>query len=84
MGDARYASEVRPDLIIKYMISDDPNTKYDNNGDLILNKMWLFNSKSDTCEIEFINWCQNFYLINGYKPNGVVIGAHTGISGEWA
>jgi FkbM family methyltransferase len=56
----------------------------DNNGDLILNKMWLFNSKSDTCEIEFIKWCQNFYHINGYKPNGVVIGAHTGVSGEWA
>jgi FkbM family methyltransferase len=55
----------------------------DNNGDLILNKMWLFNSKSDTCEIEFIKWCQNFYHINGYKPNGVVIGAHTGNSGEW-
>jgi FkbM family methyltransferase len=55
----------------------------DNYGDLILNKMWLFNSKSDTCDIEFIKWCQDFYFKNGYKPSGVVVGAHTGISGEW-
>jgi FkbM family methyltransferase len=55
----------------------------DNNGDLILNKTWLHNLKSDTCEIEFIKWCQNFYFINGRKPIGVVIGAHSGINGEW-
>jgi FkbM family methyltransferase len=55
----------------------------DNNGDLILNKMWSFNSKSDICEIEFIKWCQNFYFVNGYKPNGVVIGSHNGTTGEW-
>jgi FkbM family methyltransferase len=55
----------------------------DSNGDLILNKMWLFNSKSDICEIEFVKWCQDFYFKNGYKPSGVVIGAHNGTSGEW-
>ena len=55
----------------------------DNNGDLILNKTWSFNSNSDVCEIEFIKWCQDFYFINGYKPNGVVIGSHNGSIGEW-
>lgn len=55
----------------------------DSNGDLILNKIWTFNSKSDICEIEFIKWCRNFYFVEGYKPNGVVIGSHNGSTGEW-
>jgi FkbM family methyltransferase len=55
----------------------------DNDGDLILNKIWSFNSKSDICEIEFIKWCQNFYFINVCKPNGIVIGSHNGTTGEW-
>jgi FkbM family methyltransferase len=55
----------------------------DNNGDLILNKVWSFNSKSDICEIEFIKWCQNFYFNKSYKPNGIVIGSHNGTTGEW-
>lgn len=55
----------------------------DSNGDLILNKIWTFNSKSDICEIEFIKWCRNFYFVEGYKPNGVVVGSHNGSTGEW-
>jgi FkbM family methyltransferase len=55
----------------------------DNKGDLIFNKFWSPNSKSDTCEIEFIRWCQDFYFNKGYKPRGVVIGSHNGSTGEW-
>jgi FkbM family methyltransferase len=55
----------------------------DSNGNLILNKIWTFNSKSDICEIGFIEWCRDFYFLAGYKPNGVVIGSHNGSTGEW-
>jgi FkbM family methyltransferase len=55
----------------------------DVNGDIIFNKPWSLNSKSDICEIEFIKWCQDFYFNYGYKPNGVVIGSHNGSTGEW-
>jgi FkbM family methyltransferase len=55
----------------------------DNNGDLILNNPWTFNSKSDICEIEFIKWCQEFKFNYGSNPNGIVIGSHNGSSGEW-
>jgi FkbM family methyltransferase len=55
----------------------------DNNGDLILNKIWEHNSNSDTVEIEFLKWCRDFHNKKSYKPCGVVIGSHSGVSGEW-
>ena len=55
----------------------------DNNGELILNKVWKYCENSDIVEIEFINWCRNFIFDNGVNPNGVVIGSHNGLSGEW-
>lgn len=55
----------------------------DNNGELILNKVWKYCENSDIVEIEFINWCRNFIFTNGFSPNGVVVGSHNGLSGEW-
>jgi FkbM family methyltransferase len=55
----------------------------DNNGDLILNKVWKYSNNSDIVEIEFINWCRDFIFINGRNPNGIVIGSHNGLGGEW-
>ena len=55
----------------------------DNNGDLIFNKVWKYCENSDIVEIEFINWCRNFIFINGFNPNGIVIGSHNGLGGEW-
>lgn len=55
----------------------------DNNGNLVLNKIWEHNSNSDTVEIEFLKWCRDFHNLKSYKPSGVVIGCHSGVSGEW-
>lgn len=55
----------------------------DNNGNVVLNKIWEHNSNSDTVEIEFLKWCRDFHNLKSYKPCGVVIGCHSGVSGEW-
>lgn len=66
-----------------------PHSRYqnirviDNNGDLIFNKVWKYCDKSDIVEIEFINWCRNYIFENGTNPNGIVIGSHNGLGGEW-
>jgi FkbM family methyltransferase len=51
----------------------------DSVGDII----FLYNSPSDKffdiVETKFLNWCESI----GYKPKGVVIGSHNGLTGEW-
>ena len=55
----------------------------DNNGEIILNKIWSENFNSDICELKFLDWCKYFISINNKKPKGIVVGAHNGSSGEW-
>jgi FkbM family methyltransferase len=66
-----------------------PHSRYqnirviDNNGDLIFNKVWKYCENSDIVEIEFINWCRSYIFENGANPNGIVVGSHNGLGGEW-
>jgi FkbM family methyltransferase len=55
----------------------------DNNGEIILNKIWSENFNSDICELKFLDWCKYFISTNNKKPKGIVVGAHNGSSGEW-
>jgi FkbM family methyltransferase len=55
----------------------------DNNGNLILNRIWDENIYSDICELKFLEWCRFFISQKNKKPKGIVIGSHNGLTGEW-
>lgn len=52
-------------------------------GRIVFRHEWNTAGIKDSIEEKFKDWCRNFILENGSKPDGIVIGACDGIAGEW-